>query len=171
MTLIHTALFSEARPVIDFLQLKQYDTKPFKIFKNKNVVLIVSGVGGKNTINALELIFSKYKIEKAINIGIAGCKDKNIEIGTLFCTNQNIKNIPYATLTTTHTPVTDYSLLTTALVDMEADYFIKVAKKFLTDDDTYIFKIVSDHLDATIPKKEFVNNLIRNSIEKWYSAI
>lgn len=171
--LIHTALFSEAKPIIDKLELRQYDTKPFKVFKNNNIVLIVSGIGKENTIKALEKIFNEYNITKAINIGTAGCSDKSRHIGELFCTNHKLNDIKYLELTTVKTPKT-FSHDThdsQHLYDMEGNYFLQQCKIHLNNNDIYILKVISDHLDDTIPKKEFVYKIIRNSIEKWYNIL
>jgi hypothetical protein len=161
MILVHTALFAEAKPIIEYLKLKFITKKPFRVYKSKNVILVVTGMGDKTFL--LKEIFKDYQIDRAINIGIVGCKDKNIKIGNLFCTNRVLKEIPYAKLTTTKNPIDNPDSIDTPLVDMEAEYFLKVTKGIK---EIYIFKIVSDHLDITIPKKEFVWKIIRNNLPK-----
>ncbi len=59
-------------------------------------------------------------------------------------------------------PIDNPDSIDTPLVDMEAEYFLKVTKGIK---EIYIFKIVSDHLDITIPK-EFVWKIIRNNLPK-----
>lgn len=172
-TLIHTALLSESQSIINFLKLKQNNniqnlpnyTKSIKIFSNENIILVVSGMGKNKTIEALNFVFNNFKIKKAINVGIAGCKDKTIDIGTLFCTTNNCDGIKTATITTLKKPLDDKHLLDTTLVDMESEHFYKFCSSKV--DEIYILKVVSDYLDTTIPKKSFVIELIQNSYKLW----
>jgi nucleoside phosphorylase len=168
--LIHTALLCEAQAVIDFLKLKQ-DTSAqnlpqhCKLYTNTTTVLIVSGIGKENTFTALDFVFSNFEITKALNIGIAGCGDSSIKIGTLFCTNKIFPNINFAPITTVDEPLHCDEDLETLLVDMEAKYFLEVCKKHTTE--ITILKVVSDHLDTQIPKKAFVIELIQKSLYQW----
>ncbi len=170
MTLIHTALQSEAQSIIELYKLKLIDKNP-RIYKNDNIILVISSIGQENTIKALNLVFNRYKITKAINIGIAGCNSQDIKIGELFCTNKECEHIKFINLETVATPqlpTTNYPLPT--IFDMEGEYFKQACLDKLDNKDIYIFKIISDHLDNTIPNKEFVKQLIKKnikSIEKW----
>ena len=164
-TLIHIALKQEAKPIIEYFKLQCIQTKPYKLYKKENIVLIISGMGKEKTSSHVKDILNKYDIEKAINIGIAGCKDKNIKIGSLFCTNQKLNFIDYASLTTVDKPIDDENKLKTTLVDMEAKNFISTCKEFLDIRYIYILKVVSDHLDTTIPKKEFVWKIIEKNLK------
>ncbi|WP_419770632.1 MAG: nucleoside phosphorylase [Candidatus Marinarcus sp.] len=164
-TVIHTALLAEARPLIDTLKLIQNQQHTF-IYENETHVLIVSGMGKTQTIEKLTYIFENFNITKAINIGIAGCRDESIAIGTLLCTSHALLKIPQATLTTVDKPLSDITALTTQLVDMEAQYFHYVAQKHLPTSEIYVFKVVSDYLDTSIPKKSFVIELVQNSLKQ-----
>ena len=167
MILIHTALQSEAQAFIEYYKLKKLQSSP-KIYKNNNIVLLISGIGKENSIKNLQYIFTQYDIKKAINIGIAGCNNKSINIGELFCTNHKLDNINYAKLLTVDTPVSNKNFTTqedTILVDMEGRYFIDIGSQYLKNENIYIFKIISDHLDDTIPNKDFIKNLIRKQIK------
>ena len=122
--LIHTALQPEAQYLINFYKLKQDNSvQNFKLFFNDNIILIVSGMGKKNTIDSLEHVFKNYNIKKAINVGIVGCSDSSVKIGTLFCTNRLLPNINFAPITTVDTPLDSDENLETLLVDMESSYF------------------------------------------------
>jgi len=164
MTLLHVALKHEAKPIIEYFKLQCIQTKPYKIYKKEDIILSVCGMGMENTLHVKE-IFQKYEINKAINIGIAGCKDKNIEIGSLFCTNHKIDFINYADLTTVNEPLDNKKKLKTTLVDMEAEHFISTCKEFLDIKDIYVLKVVSDYLNTTIPKKEFVWKIIEKNLK------
>ncbi|PID47666.1 MAG: nucleoside phosphorylase [Proteobacteria bacterium] len=163
MKLIHTALLCEAQPIIEKLRLQKMDKN---IYNNDEFILTISGIGEEKTKEALNAIFSSHKIKKAINIGIAGCKDKNIPIGKLFCINEEFENIPKASITSVSKPRKD---IKTLLADMETSAFKTKCEKFHVP--YLIFKIVSDHLDATIPKKAFVSSLIRESLDKWIKLV
>ena len=164
MILIHTALKHEAKPIIEYFKLQCIETKPYKVYNKDNIVLIVTGMGAKNTLH-VESIFGKYDIQKAINIGIAGCKDKSVDIGSIFCTNKQLDSIAHATITTVDLPLSSSENLKTTLVDMEANIFIDICQKFLHIDDIYVLKIVSDYLDTTIPKKEFIWKIIEKNLK------
>ena len=168
--LIHTALQPEAQYLINFYKLKQdISIQNFKLFSNDNIILIVSGMGKKNTIDSLTFVFENYQIAKAINVGIAGCCDNSIKVGTLFCTNRLLPNINFAPITTVDTPLDSDEHLETLLVDMESVYFKEICLKYIKD--IYVFKVVSDYLDITIPKKSFVIELIQNSFKSWEKYI
>lgn len=168
--LIHTALQCEGQFLIDKLKLTQNkDYKTFKLFENEDTILVVSGIGKENTLNCLNDIFEKFTFEKAINLGIAGCCESSVKIGTLFCTNRLLKNINFALVTTVDEPLDSDENLETLLVDMEASYFKEVASKNCSE--IYIFKIVSDYLDTQIPKKSFVIELIKNIFPKIESYL
>lgn len=171
-TLIYTALLPEAQPLINFLKLKQETNiqdlpKGNKLFidENEKYLLIVSGIGKENCQKSLEFIYQNYEIEKAINIGIAGCSDAKIKVGTLFCTNRLLPNINFAPITTVDEPLESDENLETLLVDMEVKYFLEKSKEHCKDN--YCFKVVSDHLDIEIPKKAFVIELIQKSLPLW----
>ncbi len=161
MTLIHTALFTEAKPIIEYLKLKFIQKKPYRLYQRDNILLIVTGMGEKTLI--IKELLSQYHIKKAINIGIAGCKDKNIPIGALFCTTHNLPHISHSTITTVKKPLNNPDNLKTTLVDMETNYFLEATKDI---EDVYIFKIVSDHLNIAIPSKQFVWGIIEKNLEK-----
>ncbi len=170
-TLIYCALLCEAQALIDFLKLTQKSfeklPKGNKLFvdKDEKYLLIVSGIGKENCQKSLNFIYENFEIQKAINIGTAGCCDNSIKLGTLFCTNRLLTNINYACITTVHTALDTDENLTTLLVDMEAKYFKEISKRYC--DEIYIFKVVSDYLDIEIPKKSFVIDIIQNSLYLW----
>ena len=169
MILIHTALQSEAQSLIELYKLTKTLSKP-KIYENEAIILVISGIGEDNTNKALDIVFDKYNIKKAFNIGIAGCNDNLIKIGTIICPNQNIHNMQNLPLLTSNNIATSSDENTTTLYDMEGEYFYKRCIQNLEDKNIFIFKVVSDYLDDTIPSKEFVKQLIYQnlkSITKW----
>ena len=117
----------------------------------------------------MNYIFEKTTITKAINIGISGCGDTSIKIGTLFCTNKLLPKINFASLTTIDEPLLSDEDLETLLVDMEAKYFKEISSKYTKN--IYIFKVVSDYLDMITPNESFIEELIENSFDKWKEYI
>ncbi len=162
MTLIHTAFLTEAKPIIDHFKLRFVTKKPLRLYKNDSILLAIGGMGEKSL--HVKEITQTFEISKAINIGIAGCKDRSIEIGELFCTNKKLNDIPFATLSCSKEPIDSPKKIETTLVDMESSYFLEATKEI---EDRYIFKVVSDYLDINVPKKEFVWEIISKSIKKW----
>lgn len=163
MKLIHSALLCEAQPIIDRFKLQKISSS---IYKNDDLIVAISGIGEKKTKECLKSIFSTEKIEKAINIGIAGCKDKEIDIGELFCINKTLEGIKTTTITTVKKPTCN---IDTTLVDMEAKAFEFTCKEFGVE--YLIFKVVSDYLDERIPKKAYVTELIKESLDRWVGLI
>jgi purine-nucleoside phosphorylase len=166
MTLLHVALKQEAKPIIEFFKLRCIQTKPYKIYQKDDIVLAICGMAKDNTLLNLSDVFTKYNCTKAISIGIAGCSDESIKIGELICTNKKIEGIKQASLSTVVKPCEDKNEIDTTLVDMEASYFYEIAKKNIFKENIYILKIVSDYLDITIPKKEFVWKIIEKNLKK-----
>jgi hypothetical protein len=163
-TLIHTALVAEAKPIIGHFKLKCIEKIPFNIYKNDNILLIVSGIGGEKTRQALTYALSLYEPKIAINIGIAGCKDKSVKIGSLFCATHKNTPMPYVLVSSCENPATDAQTIHSPLADQESETFLKVMPNGV---EKYVFKIVSDYLEPTIPSKAKVGELIQKSINLW----
>lgn len=173
-TLIHTALLCEAQPLINLLKLKQDTTTQnlpnnCKLYSNEEYIIAISGIGKDNTLETLNWVFEHYDISKAINIGIAGCGDSSIKIGTLFCTNRFLPTINFAPITTVDEPLESDEDLHTLLVDMESKYFLEVAKSHIKN--VTVLKVVSDYLETQIPKKSFVIELIQNALPQFKELI
>jgi len=160
MTLIHTALLSEAQIFIEKYKLPKVNSLP-KIYANEDRVILIGGVGKENTFESLDYLFKNYTITKAFNIGIAGCSDVEVQIGELFCSNKKLENIQFMECKTVNSVQlrTSHFALST-LYDMEASYFLEVVNRYVDDKNIYIFKIVSDHLESSIPQKDFVKKLV-----------
>lgn len=170
-TLIYCSLLPEAQVLINFLKLKQDNSvqnlpKDYLLFKDEDnkYLLLVSNNTKENCQKSLEFIYKNEKIEKAINIGIAGCSDGSVKIGTLFCTNRLLFGINFGSITTVNTPLETDENLQTLLVDNQAKYFEEISKEYCSD--IYTFKIVSDYLETKIPTDSFISELIDNSLEK-----
>ena len=160
MILIHTALLCEAQTFIEKLKLKKTNSNP-KIYSNDTYLVVISGIGEENTINALKYIFTNYTIETAYNIGVAGIKDTSISIGELFCINHQIDGIKQLPLISVDTPqIFSDRVNDKVLYDMEGNHFLKYSQEHLKDKNIFIFKVISDHLNTTKLSKEFIKQLI-----------
>jgi hypothetical protein len=168
--LIHTALFHEAKPIIEYFRLQFVEKKPYRVYQNKQIILVITGMGWVNTAY-LEDMFTSFSIQQAINIGIAGCKDTTISIGHLFCTTHRLEGIDCTTLSCVDIPLQSADGLTTTLVDMESEGFLTIAKNYLDTKEIYIFKVVSDYLETTIPQKEFVWKCIAQSLPSIFKTL
>lgn len=163
-TLIHTALVAEAKPIIGHFKLTCKAKQPFNLYEGEGIVLIVSGMGSEKTKAALEYALSLYESKVAINVGIAGCVDKSIAKGTLFCTTHHHLGIPFATCSSHPKAVENALHVNTTLVDREAETFLQTLPQNI---EAYVFKVVSDHLETRIPSKADVGNWITKSMKAW----
>jgi hypothetical protein len=183
MTIIVTALSVEATPLIKYFDLKLIYNKPFNIYQNENISLIISGIGSLNSAMATTFVLSKIddNIDKIINFGICGAKrDDNISIGDIFLINKIVDfnskkeffpdillkhNFKENSITTFDKPVDTYLQFDTTLVDMEVYGFVQASLKFLSTYQIMVIKIVSDFLEPIKFNKDFILDLITDKLE------
>ena len=169
MILIHTALLCEAQNIIEQYKLKKTNSKP-KIYSNETLVVLIGGIGKESTFTSLSYVFNQYSFTKAINIGIAGCSDNTVAIGSLYsCLNQ-LNDIKYKEVQTVDTAQLN-SENKSLLYDMEAKYFLEITQKHLDQKKIEIIKIVSDHLDDTKLDKDFVKQLVYKNYKELFKII
>lgn len=163
-TLIHTAFVAEAKPIIGYLKLTCKSKKPYNVYENEDIVLIATGAGAENTKSGLLYIQQRDTFKKYINFGIAGCVDKSIKIGTLFCTTHNLLDIKHTSISAFEKVLICKNGIKTLLVDMESEAFLTNTPN---KHERYIFKVVSDYLMDKIPSKKDVHELVQNSLHHW----
>ena len=175
MIVFVTAIFSEAKALIEYFELQKVEKKPFLIYQSDNIALIISGMGKINSAVATTYISQKYSINKIINIGICGANDTKKEIGSLY----SIKSIIDAssskkfvisdmgeTLYTFDKIIKDKKLVKRGvLVDMEAFGFYSAASKFVDKKDIKIFKIISDYLETSHIDNDFIYALVKSQMD------
>lgn len=162
MIFIHTALLCEAQIFIEKYKLQTIQKK--RLYQNNEILLYISGMGTEAT-SSIQNYFEHNTFDKAINIGIAGTNDISLQIGTLaVCTKQKT-SLLYIPLTTVNQAQTQNNSDKTMLYDMEGKSFFKIANKYLNEKDIYIFKVVSDHLNDTIPQKDTIKNIIGKNFD------
>jgi len=172
----------EARAIINEFKLQKIQNETYKIYANNNTTLIVTNIGIKNAKKATSYII-KYlgaeNISHFYNIGIAGCVDKNIKIGSMFFINKIIhKEIPIhinnkniashfnqCSISSFLNPVMQIQAkdIKSKLVDMEAIGFFEIVSKQTPKSNKYIIKIVSDYL---LENNVFDKNIVIDLIEK-----
>jgi adenosylhomocysteine nucleosidase len=162
----------EAKPFIDKLDLKKYGKESFKQFANKNILLVISGVGKTNAAIATTYCCKKYNPKHLVNMGAAGATDSTHQLGAILHVNKifehdrpqfpfkkphthkpnKLKGFPTATLATGDRPIidpNDRKVISkyASLVDMEAAAIAQACKLFKTK--CYVFKYVSDTPEHT----------------------
>lgn len=165
MIYIITAMGIEAKPLIDFFKLKKDNTiKKFQVFKNENIILIISGVGlVKSSIATTYILslFSPSNKDIIVNLGLCGAKNKELSINEMVICN-SIKNSitnksfypdmlfihPFkeVSLETFGNPIFSDIKIKSDIVDMEGASFFESASIFFENHKIFVLKIVSDFL-------------------------
>ncbi len=78
------ATLMEAEPFIKILDMKETETRPFFIFKGKEIMLGISAIGKANAAMCTAYCCMKYQPEIILNAGAAGAVDDTREVGTIF---------------------------------------------------------------------------------------
>lgn len=173
MRFITTALYSEASSIIDYLSMKKIDNERFKIFKNHDSYLIITGIGSLNSAIATTYLLSKYEAsreDRVLNIGLAGSSFE-CKIGDVFRVSKVIdyesKSILQLNgdkkLTTFNSPQNEKKVKN-SLVDMEGYGFAKASLKFSKN--VEIIKVVSDFCEDRILSGDEVERLMKKILGK-----
>jgi len=172
---IVSAFYKEVAPIIKHYKLKKINS-PFDIFKNDEIIVIISGIGKINSAIATTYLLNNYDIDFIINFGIAG--SKSFKIGEIFLINKINKNL-YPDILYSH-PFNESEIICSdevvtdgnfKLVDMESEGFFKASTKFLPLENIFILKIVSDNLVCFRPNDDFMDNLISPHLKNIISFI
>ncbi len=175
MKAVVCAFYKEAAPLIKHYGLKKIDSK-FEIFKNDEIVLIISGMGKINSAVATTYLLSSFAVDFAINFGIAGSSTK--KIGDVFLVNK-INSTLFPDILYSH-PFEESEIFCSdtvrisgdfELVDMESEGFFKAAVKFLPLENIFIIKTISDNLKCFRPDENFMEKLIKPNLSKIVSFI
>ena len=207
MIYITCALKCEAKPIIQHFGLKKEDTTSrFDFYATDNVRLAVTGTGQVAAAVASSCLFTAAAMIKgamcadsgqvndfnkcsigrlagiALNIGICGCNDPDIPLGTLILANKitfaDSRRSYFTDILIPHHLMED-RLITCSLpvvndgrafgkpafFDMEGVGFVDAANRFFETHNIYVLKIVSDHLDGKKLTNDFVSNLISEKLQ------
>lgn len=159
-TFIYTALPCEAKPLIEYFQLKkQLSVQPFAVYAHNDLCLTVTGLGKTTMAAAIaytQALFTAVEHPVLINIGIAG--HRNYSLGDLYNVHKIIdvdshKNYyppligktlcPSSTIRTSSTAQLDYDH--NDLCDMEASAFYETAIRFTSSELSQCLKVISDN--------------------------
>lgn len=178
MIYIITALDAEARALVDYYHLKRDSSLPYTLYKNEQMVLLVSGMGKPNALMAVSALLG-WRIPKIedcmINIGICGAP-LTYEIGEALLIHQIYEGNRryYPDILYTH-PLREGSLICVdeaqsglhdSPVDMESSAIFQAASRFFKLHQMAFIKIVSDHFAPETVTKEGVIQLIQSNLNR-----
>ncbi len=194
MIYICTALYCEAQPFIVHLNLKkELESYQFQIFKNKETVLIITGIGKVKAAVAVTYLLLRYPVSNRdilINVGVCGAQDRDFLVGTVYLCNKIIdrdtKKYYFPDMLLKH-PFEENSIETCSfvveedevdiegkLVDMEAAGIYQAASMFLQTHQLFFLKIISDHLCIKALTAEKIISLVGDQVEtilNWVNEI
>jgi spore photoproduct lyase len=147
--LIHCALKDEAIPIVESLGLRQYETKPWIVYRSPLAVLIQTGPGATATKAGLQWILEKQNFSAAVNIGIAACKFCNYAQGTW-------RDFGFGDprLLMVEKPLTEWPEGPAEWADMESAAFFAVSVDRLSVNAVRAYKVLSDYGSDNIPSKQ-----------------
>ncbi len=176
MIYLITALDAEARPLIEHYRLKRDLSLPYSLYKNDDIVLLVSGMGKTNALMGLSTLLG-WRIPKPadilMNIGICGAPSE-YEITEALLIHQIIDHEKryYPDILYPHS-MRETSLLCVDEpqshncefpVDMESSAIFQAASRFFKLHQIAFVKIVSDHFTPQSVTKEGAIELIRSHL-------
>lgn len=184
VTAIVMATMLEAKPFVLGMSLTRSRKKPFAVFENDRVFLIISGIGKANAAMATGYLCHTCHPARVFNLGAAGAADFSHVLGEIYHINQIIEydrhklttKIPYihypdilngfqtARLSTSDMAVLDPDdrkkiSMTADLIDMEGASVAQACRKF--DTKCFMFKFVSDTPDHA-KDEDIVENIRRH---------
>ena len=175
------ATMIEAKPFVLGMSLKEYGKKPFPIFKNDNILLVISGIGKANAAMASAYCCREFNPSCICNLGAAGAVGFFHPLGEIFHITKIFEHdrpkltsdkptvykphvldgFQNATLSTSDRAITDTEERMeisrfAALVDMEGAAVVQACRIFETK--CYLFKFVSD-TPAHTDDGDIINNI------------
>lgn len=177
------ALDAEARPLCDYYRLKRDRSLPYTLYRNDQMVLLVSGMGRVNAMMAVSALLG-WRIPEAedilINVGICGAPS-DYPIGEALLIHQILDgdrryypDILYShRLRETSMRCVDMPQSTSCdcPVDMESSGIFQAVSRFFKLHQMAFVKIVSDHCNPQSVTKEGVIELLRSHLNALDSLI
>lgn len=192
MIYIVTAMYTEAKPIIEMYKLKKnISNREFQVFESKNISLIISGVGKLNSAVATTQLISCKNIREEdviLNIGICGTNKTDFLIGDIFYINKITDhdskrnyfpdilfrhNFREASIETFSQIVKDKNTMKVPLCDMESSGFYFSASKYFSPHQIFLLKVISDRLTEYIQNVK-VSDLIQKhllDIDKFINEV
>lgn len=186
LMLITTALFPEAKPCIEILNLTHFETNgKWNLYRNNEFALIVTGTGPIRAATTLSSVLSRLSFSNEIpklivNLGLTGAR--SAASGSCFLINQirhHASGRTYipdilvkhrfaeAGLLCVDKPLYDKSVIPPHLdlADMESAGLFEAASHFLSPHQILLFKIVSDNLEQKSITSYHIENLLKPHLE------
>lgn len=191
MIYVAAALTAEAKPLITYFKLKRdNEIKKYQVFKNEEIILIITGSGMMQGAIGITYVLSSLNIREEdifINLGICGAVKEIFQVGDIVLCNKIINNGNgksfYPDMLFRHKfkegtlesffHVVDKSMeseIKGELVDMEGAGIYEAASLFFSQHQINIIKIVSDYLDSKGITSEKVTHIVESgilSIDEW----
>lgn len=172
MLYIVTALKPEAQAFVDKYKLQKSKLGDFTLFKNHDMILIISGLGVKNAMFATQTLINYFDItddDIYINVGICAANKKYaigelIEIDTIKYHSQKYK-INDNNKTVLECLDKEANEAKYDIVDMESFGFYDAVRHSPAIKNIFIFKVVSDNFEPLKVTKEGTKSLIFNAID------
>jgi len=175
------ATMIEAKPFVLGMSMKKIGQKPFSLFRNDNVFLVISGIGKANAAMAAAYCCKEFYPSCICNLGSAGATVVSHSLGEIFHINKIFEydrpefitgnphihephvldGFPIATLSTSDKAILDPEerkevSKSADLMDMEGASVVQACRIFETK--CYMFKYVSDTPEHT-DDKDIINNI------------
>ncbi len=172
MLYIVTALKIEAQAFVDKYKLQKRKYGKYKVFQNKEMIVIISGIGVFNSMLATQTLINQFDItddDIYLNIGICGANE-NYEIGELIeISSLSYKEQNYELNSRNCNTITcvdeEMSSDIYDIVDMESFGFYDAVIHSPAIKNRYILKVVSDHFKPSSVTKDKTKALIFNVID------
>ncbi len=190
MQCILSALKAESDPLVNFFQLKRHSSFKFPVFVHNDLYLISIGVGKAKVQERIYSFLETIRDDfiQFINIGIAGGKDDNSELGQMYLINKILDgdtdhsyypdilikhSLAEHSITTVNKGITDGGSRYKTLVDMEASEIFKICSKKIPVHRMAFLKIISDYmdLDAVSFNAESISSLITPNLKSINSFL
>ncbi|MEA3372134.1 MAG: hypothetical protein U9Q62_00445 [Campylobacterota bacterium] len=182
MTYLITALYAEAKPLLEHWSFKRDKSLPCRLYRNDEMCLLVTQMGMENatkSVQALMQYLPPQKNDILINIGLCAAPGtypvgRALQVNNLHYEDAILElpiqkiNIPTISLRTVTSPA---STLQDNAVDMEAYAIYKAAKSHFSLSHIAFLKIVSDHFEPEKVDKERAIISIKENIPKLEEVI
>ncbi len=183
MIYIICAFESEARVLIDSYKLEKTQVQPFVLFCNDEIRLIISGLGQEKAKAAAEYMIDTFfpsTDDAFLNIGICAAHPQ-FKLGSLLQIAQLGNGEKSYTLECHSTTWPCVSCLSSSRVqdevisediaEMEAFGLYEPIRQHFHADKIRFFKVVSDHFEPFIPKKQLIISLMQEHLNTLRAEI
>ena len=183
MQCILSALKAESTPLIDYFKLEKDTNFPFPLYQNKNLFLLIIGIGKEKIEQRISAFHKHYKLKNLqyFNIGISGGNPENSKKGQIYIINKIMDDqtgqfffpdnlidnkIEENSIITVNKSITNTGGNYKNLVDMEASEVFKSCIKKVPTHQISFLKIVSDYMgeDTFLLSNKIIKKLIKNHI-------